>query len=411
MQIQDEVRASRVLTSTIEKLSSATELTQLTRIVAAAARTIANADGATFVLRDKDLCYYADEDAISPLWKGKRFPMSACISGWAMLNRKTVYIEDIYQDPRIPHDAYRPTFVKSLCMMPIRTASPIGAIGCYWSSHYTPTEHEIRRLQALANNTAIALENLELRKSVLEGDSRNKNLESSQQKLELAIQSIVHDLRNPISAMLAFSSLLENHFSDDSASFKTDERAKQYFTSLFASGLRANQMLSQILSFYKVAHRKLSKQLVDMEIIGRELEMQLRTINPNRSVEFKFDGDMIGYAGPIMIRLVIENLISNAFKYSQHKTNTLIHFGKSENTDKFNTFFVKDNGVGFDPQYTHKLFTPMVRLHDETEFEGTGLGLASVAQIINSHGGEVRAEGQVDKGATFYFSLPALKTA
>ena len=118
------------------------------------------ADGATFVLRDGDFCFYADEDAISPLWKGQRFPMETCISGWAMNNRLPVAIEDIYADDRIPHEAYRPTFVKSLAMVPIRTLDPVGAIGNYWADSHQPTKEELELLQALADTTAVALENV-----------------------------------------------------------------------------------------------------------------------------------------------------------------------------------------------------------------------------------------------------------
>src|SRR5690349_25133351 len=118
----------RVLTDAIEQLSTADSVERVTAIVARAARGLMGSDGATFVLREDDKCYYADENAIGPLWKGSRFPLSACISGWAMLNRETVVIPDIYADTRIPHDAYRPTFVKSLVMTPIRTDQPIGAV-------------------------------------------------------------------------------------------------------------------------------------------------------------------------------------------------------------------------------------------------------------------------------------------
>jgi signal transduction histidine kinase len=126
------------------------------------ARQLTGADGATFVLRDGELCHYADEDAISPLWKGGRFPMSACISGWVMINQQSVVIEDIYADSRIPADAYRPTFVKSLAMVPIRTRDPLGAIGNYWATPHVPSSEEMKLLQTLADAAAVALENLHL---------------------------------------------------------------------------------------------------------------------------------------------------------------------------------------------------------------------------------------------------------
>lgn len=160
------------LVGVIQRLSLARSVADIQQIVRSAARRLTGADGATFVLRDRGYCYYADEDAISPLWKGQRFPMPICISGWTMLNRRPAVIEDIYADDRIPHDAYRPTFVRSLAMVPIRQAAPLGAIGNYWATRHQPTEDEVELLQALADSTAVAMENVrviqELEESRLE---------------------------------------------------------------------------------------------------------------------------------------------------------------------------------------------------------------------------------------------------
>jgi len=151
---------ARELVAAIQRLSLARSIPEIQTLVRTAARRLTGADGATFVLRDGAFCYYADEDAISPLWKGQRFPMPTCISGWAMLNRRPAVIEDIYADERVPHAAYRPTFVKSLAMVPIRTLEPVGAIGNYWAVRHRPTEQEVELLQALADSTAVAMENV-----------------------------------------------------------------------------------------------------------------------------------------------------------------------------------------------------------------------------------------------------------
>src|SRR5215469_3394775 len=119
----DGLAADRLIRA-VQDLALAKDLGSVTAIVRRAARELTGADGASFVLREGDMCYYADEEAIAPLWKGQRFPMSACISGWAMLHRQPVVIADIYTDARIPAAAYQPTFVKSLVMVPIRTAAP-----------------------------------------------------------------------------------------------------------------------------------------------------------------------------------------------------------------------------------------------------------------------------------------------
>ena len=150
------------LLQAVQELSLATRLAEVQAIVRTAARDLAACDGATFVLRDGDQCYYADEDAIEPLWKGKRFPMETCISGWTMLHCEHAVIPDIYVDDRIPHDAYRPTFVRSLVMTPIRTMAPIGAIGAYWSQRHDATTEEISLLRALADATSLALEKVSI---------------------------------------------------------------------------------------------------------------------------------------------------------------------------------------------------------------------------------------------------------
>jgi diguanylate cyclase (GGDEF)-like protein len=166
--LQDRVEASPEetldsLLGAVQELSLARSVGDVQAVVRVAARRLAEADGATFVLRDDDKCFYADEYAIAPLWKGQRFPLQACISGWAMLNRQPVAIEDIYSDPRIPHEAYRPTFVKSLVMVPIRRVDPLGAIGMYWASRHQPSEREIALAQALADSTAVAMEHVQVR--------------------------------------------------------------------------------------------------------------------------------------------------------------------------------------------------------------------------------------------------------
>ncbi len=151
-----------ILLDAIKSLSLVGDMAAVTGIVKTAARKLLNADGATFILRENDLCYYADEDAISPLWKGKRFVMESCISGWVMQNRKSAVIGDIDKDKRVPVDVYQPTFVKSLAMVPIRSANPLGAIGIYWAHNYTASPRELELLQSLADSTAVAIENIQV---------------------------------------------------------------------------------------------------------------------------------------------------------------------------------------------------------------------------------------------------------
>ena len=178
------IRRRARLVSAVQELSLVRTLGEIQVIVRRAARELTGADGATFVLRDSGCCFYADEDAISPLWKGKRFPMSACISGWTMMNRRSVIIEDIYADSRIPAEAYRPTFVQSLLMVPIRTEAPIGAIGNYWATSHRATPEEADLLQPLANTTSVAMENVRVYEE-LEQRVKDRTVQLEATNLEL----------------------------------------------------------------------------------------------------------------------------------------------------------------------------------------------------------------------------------
>lgn len=184
------------LVETIEALSSARTIDEVAAVVRSSARQISGADGVAFVLRDKGDCWYLDEDAIGPLWKGRRFPMASCISGWAMLHKQTVVIPDIYQDDRIPHDAYRPTFVKSLVMTPVRPEDPIAAIGAYWADGHTPSPGVVAKLQVMARATAAALENGRLYASLNEALERRTFL----------LRELDHRVKNTLASVQSIAS-------------------------------------------------------------------------------------------------------------------------------------------------------------------------------------------------------------
>lgn len=183
----------KFLLKTIQELSLARTLDHVQRLVSHAARELTGCDGASFVLQDCGYCYYIDEDAISPLWKGQRFLMENCISGWAMHHRTPAVIEDIYGDARIPRDIYRQTFVKSLVVVPIRTLDPIGAIGNYWSHPHQASAREVELLQSLADSVSIVMENLNVYQE-LEARVRMRTEELEQAVQQIRRLSITDDL-------------------------------------------------------------------------------------------------------------------------------------------------------------------------------------------------------------------------
>jgi signal transduction histidine kinase len=397
------------LVTVVQRLSQARNLETITSIVRRAARELTDADGATFVLRDQNLCYYADEDAISPLWKGQRFPMSACISGWAMLNRQSVIIEDIYVDNRIPHNAYRPTFVKSLVMMPIRTMEPIGAIGAYWASCHKATPEEVSLLQALADSASVAMEacslfaNLEKRvaERTEELNRRTAELEVLNRELEAFSYSVAHDLRAPLITIDGFAEVLK-----ETAGGSLDDAALGHIGHIQGGVARMQRLIEDLLGLSKIVRAPMQKSVVDITALATEIAGRLRASAPQRSGEFVIAPDLKAKGDAGLIRIVLENLLSNAWKFTSKREHAHIELDTVHGAEGDAVFRVKDNGAGFDPRYATKLFGPFQRCHTQSDFPGTGIGLATIQRIVHRHGGKIWVEAQVDRGASFFFTLP-----
>lgn len=394
--------ASARLVAAVQELSHARDFNSVRRIVRHAARELTGAEGATLVLRDGNQCHYVDEDAISPLWKGKRFPLSACISGWSMLHHESVVIEDIYADERIPADAYRPTFVKSLLMVPIRSNDPIGAIGNYWASRHEADPREIELLEALANTTAVALENVriyeELEQRVQE---RTRLLEAANKELETFSFSVSHDLRSPLHTIASYAELLA-----ETAPAPTEDEQRDYLARIRKQTTRMSGLIEDFLRLAQVTRADLKLEPVDLVQIAKGLLPQMQNAAPDRRVEFVHPPSLAATGDPHLLPAALENLLANAWKYTGRRTqDARVELGQLDSGDGPTTFFVRDNGAGFDPQQSARLFTPFQRLHSAKEFPGSGVGLATVHRIIHKHGGRIWAEGKPNEGATFYFTL------
>jgi signal transduction histidine kinase len=395
------VRGMEHLITVVQELSHARSMETIQAIVRTAARQLTKADGATFVLKDGPFCFYVDEDAISPLWKGRRFPLQSCISGWAMMNATQAVIEDIYQDPRIPHDAYRSTFVKSLVMTPIRLNDPIGAIGAYWATQRLPTSTEVKLLQALADSTSIAIENVQ-RMTDLEHRVavRTAELQVANKELESFSYSVSHDLRAPLRAVSGFAqAVLED------AGETLDDESRDNLNRVIAAAGRMNGLIEGLLDLSRVSRTKLERVPIDVTAIAREISTELKERDPSRKdhVIFEIQEGLTAEADPRLFRSALENLMSNAFKFTGRTSQATIEIGQSE--DAPGEIFIKDNGIGFDMSRAHRLFGAFQRMVSMNDFPGTGIGLATVLRIVRLHGGEIHANAEPGKGAMFRFSL------
>ena len=396
--------ASERLIRAVQDLSLARTMDQIMDVVRFAAREIVQSDGASFVLREGDDCYYAEENAIAPLWKGQRFPLATCIGGWVMLQRQQAIIPDISVDDRIPQAAYEPTFVKSLVMTPVRRANPLASIGAYWSERRQPTETETRLLQALADTTAVAMENVavyqDLERRV---QQRTEQLEAANRELETFAYAVSHDLRAPLRAISGFSDMLMEDHAD-----QLNETGHDLLERIQTTAQRMRELVNGLLELSKVSKVPVQRERVDLSLLAHELTMELRQHEPDRVIECHIEPGLQVEGDAGLLRQALENLLSNAFKYSRDRDVARIALQRDSNSPVQPAFLLRDNGAGFDMAHAGRLFAPFQRLHSADAFPGSGVGLATVQRIIRRHGGQIRAHAAPDQGAVFHFTLPEI---
>jgi light-regulated signal transduction histidine kinase (bacteriophytochrome) len=223
--------------------------------------------------------------------------------------------------------------------------------------------------------------------------------EEANAELEAFSYSVAHDLRAPLRAINGFSlGILNDHAG------KLDDEAKEYLSRIVAGAERMARLIDALLDLAKLARAEPQREAVDLSALARKTVDQLRSHDPARKVEAAFADGVVAQGDPHLVRAVLENLLANAWKFSRLRQPARIEFGREE-LEGVATFYVRDNGAGFDMALAKKLFVPFRRLHSDAEFGGNGIGLATVQRIVRRHGGRVWAEGAPGKGATFRFTL------
>ncbi|MEA2840696.1 MAG: hypothetical protein QOF41_2026 [Methylobacteriaceae bacterium] len=241
--------------------------------------------------------------------------------------------------------------------------------------------------------------NEELVKRAAELEATNKDLESFS-------YSVSHDLRAPLRHLVGFSELLQRQ----TASL-LDDKNRRYLQTILDAAKKMGNLIDDLLAFSRVGRAETKGTLISLEQLVSEAVAELSPETKGREIAWKIDALPVCYGDRSLLKLVVVNLVSNAIKFTRMRTRAEIEIGcVGRNRDEAE-IFVRDNGAGFDMQYVNKLFGVFQRLHLPEHFEGTGIGLATVQRIVHRHGGKVRAEGAVDEGATFYFSLPKAQIA
>ena len=327
--------------------------------------------------------------------------------GWTVKHSRARLALDVRQDSMHFDNPYLPLTRSELVLPLISQGVCIGALTVQSQYEADFTQDDLVILELMAEQLAVVIENArlyeavqgyasELEKRVAE---RTTELTAVNRELEAFAYSVSHDLRAPLRAIDGFSqALLEDYLPE------LDEQGQDYLRRIQAASRRMGQLINDLLKLSRLTRGEMNYESVNLSLMARKLADELRNHDPQRQVEFIIEPDLVVSGDARLLQIALENLLGNAWKFTSKQPQATIEFGRRNKNGKL-TFFVRDTGAGFEMTYANKLFGAFQRLHPAKEFEGSGIGLVTVQRIIHRHGGQIWAEGEVGKGATFYFTL------
>ena len=378
-------------------------------VFATLARELAVALGETEV----GLGIWQPEREVLRYWRNGRPPMDRTLdeslAAKAFIEQRALVTTEGSEGKTLPAE-YRAYQRRHVLAAPITAGTRrLGVIGVLVQKQATFFEDELALLQILADQTGVVLEHRRLFEEV---HALNRTLERNVSELralndELGsfAYSVSHDLRAPLRSIDGFSQIV---LEDKGPALGEDGR--QHLERVRAAATRMGGLIDDMLMLSRITRDDMQLQRVDLTALARSVVDELRTREPQRSVEFDSNGAAPAQGDERLLRIALVNLLGNAWKFTRERQPAHICFG-AEARDGESVFYVKDDGVGFDMRYAQKLFGAFQRLHNVSEFEGTGIGLATVKRIVHRHGGRVWAESEVGKGTTFYFTLPPAEVA
>ena len=388
------------LVGVVRDLSHARDIPAIARIVSDAAQILTGADGATFVLREGDDCRCVEQTGVNPIWKGKRSSLSTAITGRAILSRQVIVVEDIENHPWITPHYQKIDLMRSLVVVPIRKEDPIGAFVTSWLETHVPGEEEIKVLQALADVTAVAWENVglfaELQETIKSLQAQQTRIAAQHESLEVFSRALAHDLKEPVRTVRAFSDLIVNY--DD-----PPETKRMYFELIRKASDRMAMLVDTVFQYTQLDDTaRFSKRTVSMD----------RTVAAaiDNLAQLILDRGATVTAGPLPeidgnathMMQVVQNLMVNALRHGP--PGIAIHVSAREEGDNVR-ITVSDNGPGLEATDLERIFMPFKRLN--LNEDGAGLGLSTCRKIMALHGGTIWCDSTPGEGANFHFVLPA----
>ncbi len=327
----------------------------------------------------------------------------ASVCGEATKRGERVIVEDVEMSPLFAGtpslSVLRNAGVRAVQSTPLmsREGKLLGILTTQWGVPYVPDEHDLWRIDLLARQAAEIIEHVRVQEALKE---RTQQLEDANKELESFSYSVSHDLKAPLRAIDGYFRMFLKKYGST-----LDDDALRMISAIRGNTRKMDALIDDLLSFSKVLQSGMTMTEIDMDKLAGEVWDDIRAANQERDLEFKITNLLPGFGDRALIRQALSNLILNAVKFTKNRQPGVIEISSYPEPGEI-VYRVKDNGIGFDMAFYDKLFSVFQRLHGDEEYEGTGVGMAIVQRIIHRHGGRVWAEGEVDKGATFYFTLP-----
>jgi PAS domain S-box-containing protein len=414
--LQDN-RELQVLSRSVQAVNSVLEIPVILRKLVASAIELTKAQsGVAGLMVDESLVFseYNQRGQIIPI--NYHFGQNDGVPGYVMQTRSPYFTNDAVHDPHVIPEHQQSFDIQTLADVPIlnRDGRILGCIEVHNKIDGPFNPSDIDMMNGLAASAAIAIENTQLllARKRAEEEIRTLNAELEQRvsdrtaelvmanrELEAFSYSVSHDLRAPLRSINGFCTILQEQYFN-----QIDAQGRDYLQRVVVASRHMSQLIDDILRLSQISRVEIYRVQVNLSEMVQNIAAELQQSQPDRSAEFIIQPDLIVKADESLIRIALQNLVSNAWKFTGKVSPAKIEFGVTE-IEGEKVFYVRDNGAGFNMTYAEKLFGVFQRLHSLDEFEGTGIGLAIVQRIIRRHGGRIWATGEVKKGASFYFTL------